>query len=154
MELFGTSKRIDLELSPEARRASPSYVLTVSRNIKAGVVLGVPISFYAALGLLIYPPRLQPLWMAFALLSAIFCSLAVFVFCWASVVAYFVRKFNLSPNWCNWAGWPFILAAIPVAIAGWFGTGRNMSLGVALFWVGAYAARVCRSMAYPALSQK
>jgi hypothetical protein len=145
---------VSLEFSPEDRRVSPTRVLTVSNTVKACIVLGLPVSFYSVFALVVFLPKPQPLRLALAFVCAIFCSFALFVFCWSSVFAYFIRKYNLSPAWCNWAGWPFMLLGIPVVVIGWFGKGMDMQLGVMLCLVGAYAARACRKLAYPATARK
>jgi hypothetical protein len=137
-------------LSSEERQARPAPVLAVSTNVKVSVALVMPVSFYAVFALFAFRSNDQPLGLVLGIICAVLCCAAIFVFCWSSVFAYFIRRLNLSPSWCNWAGWPFILAGISIILVAWFGTLKNLSLGTSLCWIGAYTARLCRKLAYPA----
>jgi hypothetical protein len=141
-------------LSSEDRRASPTPVLAVSTSVKVGVALGMPVSFYAVFALFALRSNDQPLELVLGMICAVFCCLAIFMFCWSSAFAYCIRRLNLSPSWCGWAGWPFILVGIIVILFAWFGTFKNLSLGTSLCWIGVYTARLCRRLAYPATIPK
>jgi len=142
------------EFSPERRRANPTRVLTASLGEKIGVVLGVPVSCYALFSLAVFPPRPQPIGLALGLLCALFCSLALFVFCWSAVFAYFIRKYNLSPTQCRWAGMPFLLLAIPTFVVEWFSSGRHVALSALFIVTAMLTANACQRLAYPANSIK
>ena len=142
------------EFSRDVRRASPTSVLTVPRAAKVAVPLGAPASFYAAYSLLAFPPLEYSLRSGIGIMCAFICSCLVFLFCWSAVSAYFIRKYNLSPTWCRWAGMPLLLLGILIAASDFFGIGRHSGLGPVLICVGILTGNTCLKLAYPAISFK
>jgi hypothetical protein len=142
------------EFSPDRRRASPTGILAASMSAKIGVVLGLLVSSYAVFSLFVFPLRGLSIWSGLGVMCAFFCSLASFVFCWSAVFSYFIRKYNLSPTWCRWAGMPFLLLAIPILVADWFGIRWHSGLAGLLVCTAILIPNACRKLAYPAISPK
>src|ERR1700730_366651 len=116
------------KFSPDLRRASPTRVLSTSLSQKIGVGLVLLVSSYAFFPFLAFRIENLSIWLGLRLMCAFFCAGAVTVFCWSAVLAYFIRKFNLSPIWCRWAGAPFLLLGALSATADLLGIARLSSI--------------------------
>jgi hypothetical protein len=142
------------EFSPEKRRASPTRVLTASLSEKIGVAFGLLVSCYACFSLLAFPIRPPSIWVGLRIVSAFFCSGAVLIFCWSAIFAYFIRKCNLPPKWCRWAGTPFLLIGLLFLAANWFSMGSHGGLPSLLGGIAVLTSNACQKLAYPAVESK
>lgn len=142
------------ETAPDLRRASPTSVLTVSSSVKVAVGLGLPVSFFAFFSPLIFPHKYYSVPSEIGLVCASACSLVAFLFCWSAVFAYFIRKYNLAPTACKYAGWPFLLAAIPMFTGYFLVSARYGALAAILVFFAKPAADACRKLAYPIVHPK
>jgi hypothetical protein len=139
--------------SPEMRRSSPTKVLTAPLSLKACVVLGLPISMYAHFWLFAYfrYPTTYSTWRATAVFCGIFLTLLSFSFCWSAILAYFIRRSNLSPKTCLSAGVPFLLVGLAI-FAIHFVTGRPDTEMPTIVFVALLTPALCRKLAYPTIN--
>jgi hypothetical protein len=125
--------------------------------VKTGVALGLPVSFYAIYSILFLLKGPASMALRWGMGCAIYCVVAVFIFCWSFTAAYLVRKCNLSVITCLWAGVPFLVLGIALFGDAWFGAGKYTILGNGqflawsnlLFVIGVASALSCRKLAYP-----
>jgi hypothetical protein len=142
------------KFSPDLRRASPTRVLSTSLSQKIGVVLGLLVSSYAFFSFLVFPIGNLSIWLGLRVMGTFICAGAVTVFCWPAFFSYFIRKFNLSPTWCRWAGAPFLLLGALSATADLLGIARHSNIAPPLILAGILISDTCRRLAYPAISSK
>lgn len=152
--LLGIAGLRSCNVSPDARRSSPTRVLNASLSVKIAVAFGVLVSSYAVYAFLdLHLPNLPiSLALKLGLLCAGICAVTAFYFCWCSVVAYVVRKCNLSPNACAWAGLPLTLVGFALFMPYLFGWHGNEN-GSILFLLGMPCSVFCRKLAYPAVPE-
>jgi hypothetical protein len=138
--------------NPEVRRSIPAPILNASWSAKLGVALGLPVSFYGVYSISFFPkPKGHiDLGLLIGLACATYCAIAVFMFCWSSAAAYFIRKSNFPPSACFWAGLPFMVAGVLSWVHWWFSSGGNGSAGPLLCWGGVWIVYLCQKLAYAA----
>lgn len=141
--------------SPELRRASPTNVLSASTDLKIGVALLLPVSFWGSVSMIIYPPKGLPSAIDFGVLCAGICCYVVFIFCWSAICAYLIRKLNASPTRCSLAGLPFLIVGVAVLIPEFYrGPSHRASLATLAISATMFAGSECRRLAYPAITPR
>jgi hypothetical protein len=143
-----------LNLRPEERRLSPTQVLNAPSAAKWAVAVGLPVSSYGFYAVQVLLNLKLPIGhgLKLGLVCAYACAVAAFVFCWSSAVAYFIRKYNFSPNACAWAGLPFMIVGSVLLILywyGWYGSGD----GIPVFFLAVTCGYFCRKLAYPSVPE-
>jgi hypothetical protein len=118
------------------------------------VAIGLPVSFYAVVSLLVIPMRGNSIRWEIGVTCALLCSMASFFFCWSAAFAYFIRKYNLPPKACKYSGWPFLLAAIPMFAAYFLISVRYGGLAAMSLCAVKLTSDLCRKLAYPAVRPK
>ena len=99
-----------------------------------------------------FAPQIPRLWPAeIGMLCGAVCSLLVFLFCWAALFAYIIRKRDWPPKACNLAGLPFIVIGGVFLLRDFFWNTDFPKLHnptyIAIFAL--YAVPACRELAYP-----
>jgi hypothetical protein len=121
-----------------------------------GVVLGLLASSYAIVSFICYSHSARSLGIGLALGfgCAFICSVAIFVFCYSAVFAYFIRKRNLPPTWCSWVGTPFLVVGFLILAFNLFSLGGYGGLAGLFSGIAILATNACRKLAYPAVTPK
>lgn len=96
----------------------------------------------------------QPTFARLGFISAIYCGLAVTVFCWAAVAAVVVWRLALSPIVFKLAGIPWAVVGVVLLYQHFPDITHSSTLSVAVMsWPSAlYTQNIARWLAYPSMS--
>ena len=132
---------------------SPSYVMEAGLRYKVMVVVGLPISCYATVWLLLVPNRTYYEWASeIGTLCSIICAWSALLFCWAAVSAYVVRKLSWPPQACGRSGIPPAVVGLSIVLNGLIANPTQparFGLGMLAVCFGLQVIPLCRKLAYP-----
>jgi hypothetical protein len=118
---------------------------------KIATIAGILVSFTAFWSWFSLPTDHPQILDRLGYIAAMFCDLAMLVYCWAAMLAYIATKKNWSPRVCRMAGFSYLIPAVLLAC---LASRPVMNVGYFLIAPISMVGYLCRKMAYPEMSEE